>query len=197
MQAAQRRFFNHMIGAGRFSQSLGFGTSPMSQMQMRMYHGDSRISMNSSQFVVLDNGIGQVPTIKINGDDVKFTNDTILTQIEKKIGGKVEFFAPDGVRIAKTSVVRDLLRFEHFKLMVNNRMEYHVQNKYPQKKSMTPHTPSEFEMFTSFTESEMKDKKARAATKIFTYLREAMNKQPEKVYSHEDIAMLLRDAIAE
>ena len=153
--------------------------------------------MNSSQFVLLDNSFGQVPTVKIGNDRVKFTNDTSLTQLEKRIGDKVEFFAPDGVRIAKSSMVRDILRFEHFKIMINNKLEYHVQNKFPQKKSMTPHTPQEYEMFTSFIKNNMKDKKARAATRIYTFVRETMNKQPEKVYSHEDIAMILRDAIAD
>ena len=75
-------------------------------------------------------------------------------------------------------------------------MEYHVQNKKFLKQSASPHSPAEFEMYSECLDTEMKDKKARAATKIYTYVREKISMQPDKQYSHEDVAMMLREAIA-
>ena len=155
---------------------LGLGMSPMQQMQMRMYHGDSRISMNSTQFVVLNNTPGTVPTIALKQDtEIHLPIKMRLNQLEQKLGEKVDFFCPDGTKLSKSNYVADLLHFENFKMLCNDNLEYHIQTKYPMKKSMTPHSPAEFEMLGECVKQNMKDNKARAVTRLLTYVREAIN----------------------
>ena len=77
-----------------------------------------------------------------------------------------------------------------------NGREYHVMNKRYLRQVVTPHSPNEHQIFSECLTKQMKDKKARAVTKLFTYLRETVDKQPGKEYSHEDLAIIIRDAIA-
>ena len=78
--------------------------------------------------------------------DCSWDLDQVASKIRQAHGNavkKVEFFAPDGSRYSKSSLVQEVLRFPFFKVRLDNINEFHYHSSHAESHSSQVKTPAE------------------------------------------------------
>jgi len=110
----------------------------------------------------------------------------------------VEFFSPDGTRYSKSAKVMEIMRLPFFRLRLDHWNEYHVHSKRAFKQSLSFVSPGEKDFIVNSVQKfNISELKARTNAKLYHNVIDRLERaNPDAVYSHEDVSMMLRDAIA-
>lgn len=104
-----------------------------------------------------------------------------LKDVTKQLGHDAKFYSPDGTRVAMSTMVRDVLRYPSFKLVLaQGGQEYTIINKESFCQMLSVHTPQENAIYEKCNSAEIKSKKAAAIAKLFGYVKERVAEQGDK-----------------
>lgn len=130
--------------------------------------------------------------------------DHVATRIRRAHNNtvqKVEFFAPDGSRYSKSSLVQEVMRFPFFKVRLDNQNEYHYHSSTEDTFRSSVKTPAERSLYDfSVSKFDMNVDKAQTSSKLFNHIIERLTTLDQtrvsKTHSPEDVSMIIRDGIS-
>lgn len=141
--------------------------------------------------------------LRFEGPVIKLYNEMTLKDLERtlKSSGEakssVEFFDQDGSRIAYSSKVKHVLELPNFKMNIDVAMQYHCHSVQGFSESISAQTPEERDLYNQFKQYNLKDIKARSLAKFVSSFNRGIHNAPvDRTWTPEEVAMLLRDAMA-
>jgi hypothetical protein len=110
-----------------------------------------------------------------------------------------DFFSPDGAVYAKNSRIDSIMELPFFKMTLDNNLQYSVHYKKSIRELMSVMSPREQQFYDKMRSFKITDGKARPLTKLcnMVYSQAAEMTFPDKKWSHKEVGLVLRDAIAQ
>lgn len=110
---------------------------------------------------------------------------------------KVEFFSTDGSKLANSSYLKNVLEMPNFRMNIDHAIQYHCHSPKAFSEGMSVQTPSEHSLYLRLQQFNLKDLKARPLAKMANSIIKDLEQAPvDKIWTKEEIAMLIRNALA-
>ena len=199
----QRGFRFAQVGRP-YMNSMLMGSMARRSLYINPLINDGVLSNTGNNFLVMKDTDGiSAPQLQFRSDGpaVDLISNHSLEQVERAmrregmISRDADFYSPDGVRYAKSSLMKEIMQLPYFRLKIDGRsQEYHVHSSRAFNMSLTVSSPGEknLQQFIGKHYDVGKLKGQVGSQLLLSVIERLQKDNADKTYSHNDVSEMLR-----